>query len=439
MSKLTPPNLSGYMARLSAAVITLMPLHAFMTVWASSLVGYYTAIRLWKEAVLLVLLLAAGYLYMTQSKLRKAVQKEPLIGLIAVYGGVLLLVGAAAFLFGTVSGKALAYGILIDGRFLAFFGVTWVVTVYSDFLVRYWKRLLLIPASVVVGFGVLQATVLPADFLRHFGYGPDTIPPSATVDQKASYQRIQSTLRGANPLGAYLIVVLSALGALLIKGRKLDLRYTTGFILSGLALLFTFSRSAWLGVVASMACLIWMSLPTRKARRGLILAGCVALLAFGATLFILRNNDTFQNVFFHTNENSRSAASSNEGHLNAIREGAVDILQEPWGRGPGTAGPASVYNHGYTRIAENYYVQVGQEVGLIGLGLFVAINVLVVLRLWKRRGNTLAVVLLVSFAGITVVNMLMHGWADDTLAYVWWGLAGAAVATPEDTTHAYAD
>jgi hypothetical protein len=27
--------------------------------------------------------------------------------------------------------------------------------------------------------------------------------------------------------------------------------------------------------------------------------------------------------------------------------------------------------------------------------------------------------------------MLSHAWADDTLAYVWWGLAGIAMVTVE--------
>jgi hypothetical protein len=31
---------------------------------------------------------------------------------------------------------------------------------------------------------------------------------------------------------------------------------------------------------------------------------------------------------------------------------------------------------------------------------------------------------------LTVVNLLSHAWADDTLTYVWWGLAGIAMAQP---------
>jgi hypothetical protein len=37
-------------------------------------------------------------------------------------------------------------------------------------------------------------------------------------------------------------------------------------------------------------------------------------------------------------------------------------------------------------------------------------------------------ILLASLAGITFVNLLSHAWTDDTLAYLWWGLAGIALA-----------
>jgi hypothetical protein len=60
--------------------------------------------------------------------------------------------------------------------------------------------------------------------------------------------------------------------------------------------------------------------------------------------------------------------------------------------------------------------------------LFIAINYLVACELWYRRNSLLARVLLASFVGITFVNLLSHAWADDTLAYLWWGLAGLAIA-----------
>jgi hypothetical protein len=115
-----------------------------------------------------------------------------------------------------------------------------------------------------------------------------------------------------------------------------------------------------------------------------------------------------------------------------MKSGLHDVLHQPFGRGPGSAGPASVYNNHPPRIAENYYIQVAQETGWVGLLLFLLINAGVGYLLYVRRRDPLAVMLYGSLIGISFINLLSHAWADDTLAYVWWGLAGVAmVPLPE--------
>jgi amino acid permease len=96
----------------------------------------------------------------------------------------------------------------------------------------------------------------------------------------------------------------------------------------------------------------------------------------------------------------------------------------------GTAGPASVYNARKTRISENYFIQITQELGWLGLAIFLAILILVGRELWLRKSDILAASLFASLIGLTVVNLVSHGWTDDTLAYLWWGLAGIAIAAP---------
>ncbi|HEX7368184.1 MAG TPA: hypothetical protein VF261_00825, partial [Candidatus Saccharimonadales bacterium] len=167
-----------------------------------------------------------------------------------------------------------------------------------------------------------------------------------------------------------------------------------------------------------------------KRTRGLA-GSIVIILAAVAVAFLLalRHNATFQDVVLHTNSHSAIAATSDAGHATALENGARDLLREPLGEGPGTAGPASVYNtRRPARDAENYFLQIGQETGWIGLLLFAAINVVVGRALWRRRHQSLALGLLASLVGITAVNMFLPAWTDDTLAYLWWGLAGMAIA-----------
>jgi hypothetical protein len=48
--------------------------------------------------------------------------------------------------------------------------------------------------------------------------------------------------------------------------------------------------------------------------------------------------------------------------------------------------------------------------------------------LWLRRLSPLAQVLLAGFIGINLVALLMHLWTDETASFLWWGLAGVALA-----------
>jgi hypothetical protein len=431
------------MSWVSAGILLLLPFHAFLTVWGSSIFGHYTLLRLWKEILLVALVMAGLTMWPRKQEWSSAIgagwgrliRRHWVVPAIMVYLALLVVCGGVAWLGGDVAPKALAYGLLLDARFLLFFVVCWLVSLHSDRLTKHWHHILLIPAAVTVVFGLLQFTVLPDNFLTHFGYGPDTIPAIQTVDQKDAYQRIQSTLRGANPFGAYLIVIIAATGVFVLRRLRFH-RWRAVSLLAGacLALLLTFSRSAWLGAMAALGWLLYQAIGPGRPRRLLLTAGCVGLLVFAAVGYSLRQNDVFQNTILHTDEHSLSAASSNQGHLGATSQGLHEIVQEPLGRGTGTAGPASVYNDRGSRpgprIAENYYLQIGQEAGVFGMLLFIAINLLVGAELWRRRTHLLPAMLLASLIGISIVNLLSHAWTDDTLSYIWWGLAGAALALP---------
>jgi hypothetical protein len=154
----------------------------------------------------------------------------------------------------------------------------------------------------------------------------------------------------------------------------------------------------------------------------------LVVLAVAGAFVTFKDNDRFQNTFFHTDEHSKSAESSNSGHLEALRYGLKDIGKHPLGTGTGTAGPASAHNDGQVRIAEDYFVQVGQETGVIGAGLFIAICVTTGIAIARRERDSLARVLLTSLIGISIIGLFSHVWTDDTLCYLWWGFAGVAIA-----------
>lgn len=423
----TLTNLMGYIL---AAVFVLLPLHAFLTVSLAAALGHYDLLRLWKELLLLLVTPAVAVLIWKTPGLWNYMKQGWLFWCIGCYVLLHLVLGLVALSRGQVNGFALEYAWIVNLRPLLIFVIAFVVATRSRWLRNHWEQLLLYSAGVVIGFGLLQVFVLPTNFLQHFGYDAATIMPFETVDQKLDYVRIQSTLRGANPLGAYLVLVLSALIVLLIKSKR-DQRQIVGITMlsAGLVVLVsTYSRSAYIGMVLAALTAIMLVIHGRKSKQRLAAGMAVLLLLASVSLVVLRDNNRFENTFFHTDETSQSATSSNAQRTSALQSGLSDVWHQPFGGGPGTAGPASAHNNAPARIAENYYLQIGQEVGWLGLGLFIAILVAVTRRLFALRGDPLARTLLASLVGISCIALVSHVWTDDTLGLLWWGLAGVALA-----------
>lgn len=429
MSKTASVNkLATTLTWVIAVILVLLPFHAFITVWLSSGLGHYTLLRLWKEFLLLLIALGAINILLKEKHLRQKLLSLRLAKLIAAYFLLLLICGFIALARHTVAAKAVWYGLLIDSRFLVFFLAVLVISANHDWLLRKWRPVILIPAAVVAAFAVLQYLFLPYDLLKHFGYGPSTISPYETINHNLSHIRVASTLRGANPLGAYLIIPISILTAWSLRGRRQSIyKLALGTVLL-LALVFSFSRSAWIGTFLAFLTIAWLSLKTEAARKKTFIAASLLLVLAAVLGITLRNNLSFENAVLHTDRNSHAVQSSNQGHSAAFKGAVKDIAHKPLGAGVGSAGPQSVYNNKSTRIAENYYLQIGQEVGVIGMLLFIAINIGVGKMLFNRRQDPLALALLASLIGLSFVNLLSHAWADDTLAYIWWGLAGLALA-----------
>lgn len=417
--------LSVILSWLIAGILALLPFSALLSTWAGSNFGLLDVWRVWKEILFLLMLPPAAWLVWRSSTLKKWLVNSWITRLFAVYIFLHLVLGTWAYANHEVNKTALVYSLIVNLRFIGFFILCFIVATYSDFLRRHWRKILLLPGGVVIVFGLMQKFLLPYDFLRHFGYGSSTIPAYQAVDANLDYRRIQSTLRGANPLGAYLILVIPALGV----GAKKSKVLRVGVTLTGLlVLLFSYSRSAWLGLVAAVAALRAMTLKTFSIGYKTMLIVIALFILVGGGIYLTNKSEEAQNVLFHTSDDSPSLSSSNADRLASLEAGAKNIINQPLGRGPGTAGPASFRNDQPPRIAENYFLQIGQEVGVIGVLIFIAINTLLLKQLWARRNDQLAKILLASLIGLTFVNLVSHAWTDDTLAYLWWGLAGVALA-----------
>jgi hypothetical protein len=417
----------SWVCTLAMLIIFLVPFQGLLTVWGAHLIGHYTALRLWDEVLLLLCAVGVLYLFIFDQKTRFNTLSRRLVWLILIYVALTVVWGLIAYAGHDVTAKALGYGLIVNLRYPIFFLITWSSGIRMTKLRTNWQKLVILPAVIVILFGLLQVFVLPHDFLKHFGYGPNTIPVIETINNNAKYIRIGSTLRGANPLGAYLIIPISLVTIMLSKpGNRL--KKSLFLLCAFIVLFYTFSRSAWIGTIVSLITL-GLTYKMKAEHKKLVfgLAGSIVAIAIVIALGF-HNNVKFQNFVFHTQANSTVKTTSDQGHLSGIKTGLSNIVHSPLGRGPGTAGPASIYNDNKARISENYFIEIGQEVGWLGLILFILINVGVGYLLWLRRDDPLALSLFASLIGITIVNMLLYAWSDDTLALIWWGLAGLAMA-----------
>jgi len=429
MKKITPVNKPAlYSSWVAGLIILLLPFHAFLTVWVSSLTGHYTLIRLWKEFLLVPLAVVAIYYLLADKRLRNEFANSWVNRLILVYLLLLAVAAAVPLALGDVSAKSVWYGLLVDSRFLIFFLVVLILASRSNWLRINWQKLLLAPAVLVAAFAILQYLVLPYDFLKHFGYGDSTISPYETINHNINHIRVASTLRGANPLGAYLILPISMITVYLLKEKRerRDKLVIGGGLL--IAMIFSFSRSAWLGAVLSVVAICWLALTKVRLRKMMVYAAVTIVVVGLLATIAFHNNRTFQTTFLHTENGSSAPESSNYGHRAALERAVKDVAHHPLGSGVGTAGPQSVYNKDLPRIAENYYLQIGQEIGIAGMILFIAIITLVLMELYHRKDDPMALALFASLLGLSMVGLLSHVWTDDTLAYIWWGLAGICLS-----------
>jgi len=419
-------RLATYMAVVVLAVLLLLPFHAVFTTWAASNFGYYDQFKVWKEIIILGLVVGCLAMLIVDAKLRQQFLRSKLTLLIALYVLLGLLRTAYGYNQGIIGWEVIAFGMIGAFRYLIFFLVVGLVAARSNLLQRFWPFAVITPATIVVFFGLLQQFVLDKNFLTHFGYGVDTIPPFQSVDQKADFARAQSTLRGPNPLGAYLMMIMTFLAGLIYKFKSS--RFSFGFlaVASLVLMFFSYSRSAWVGLVISLATWTLLVIKDKKVLKTLLIVSGLLLVGLAAATFSLRSNNYIQNVIFHTDENSASGTSTNFVRTQAIKDGIKDVIHHPFGQGLGSAGPPSARGSA-PKIAENYYIQVAQETGLFGLVLYLAITIGVAYRLFERRDQLLPQVLFASLIGISAINLVSHAWMDDTLSLLWWGLAGIAL------------
>lgn len=407
------------------AILALLPVHAFISTWGGTEIGPLLVWKSWKEILLAAVVPLAVWYFLLHRDTARTVWQSWLTTLTLAY----TLLTFAFAIGSQASPDAVLAGMLMNLRFLAMMilgqmlwasGHPWIHRV-KQWLPN-WLFITTIALSIMA---IAQITVVPRDFLTQFGYGPDTIPAYLMVDQNPDALRAFATMRGPNPLGAYLLLPL-ALAAITVFRERRNVLAGLALGLGIVALVASGSRSAWLGAGIA-AVMLAVTLVPRKTLVKIIKWGAVPALVFGAVFLWLATTMPALRlaVFRSSPADPYLLEGSTEKHWQETAAGLADAAAQPFGQGVGTAGPASYYNlNGPPEVAENYFVQIAQETGFAGLLLFTAISAVVTYHLWQRRHSTMHAALLASFIGINVINLFLHGWSDDPTAMTWWAILG---------------
>jgi O-antigen ligase len=269
--------------------------------------------------------------------------------------------------------------------------------------------------------------VLPNDFLRHFGYSKDIIPPYFTIDNNEDLVRIVSTLRGPNILGAYLVLWLPILLVVTKKVWQKSRNWQAWVVLVWVASLVTLygsqSRSAFAAAAISVGVFVLVSLPG-KLRVHALTALAVCVLSFSVVAALNWDSNFVQYRLLHRDPAESIAIDSDDQRLGSLQAAWQDVLDHPLGQGPGAAGLASTYGNN-PKITENYYLQIGQEAGLIGMLLFAAILFFAgSLLIDKVKPWNVELALLSGLIGLSLIAFVQPVWGDETVSMLWWSLAG---------------
>lgn len=347
---------------------------------------------------------------------------------------------------------------------LIFFLLMMTLTWEEDFLERKILPALLVTGVIVAGYGIVTF-FLPINFFTALGYS-DThslYTPSGPLSafqqiSDTGIRRIQSTMSGPNQLGVWLLMPWSISVVSLLRRRSTGYwLFVTGLI--GLAIFLTFSRSAWIAafVITLIACSTQCTWKTKKSA----LVGIIGVTIVGIFAVWNVSPDLIQRGI------------SNRHHLERTRSGIIDMIKKPFGHGLGTAGPASNRTSdaclyfparpsgrsdgdagadiswakdrsdlclfvGKTQVQpppderecvcpvlpENWYVQIGYELGIPGFVLFLILIMYVSKRL--HRSGRLPVFL--AFLGVSIAAVFLHAWEDSAVAYTVWGVAGMVLS-----------
>jgi hypothetical protein len=416
-----------YLPIFGFGLIIYMPFHLLLSRWLSLYTGGLMVWEVGKDILTLIALIISIYVIIKNNLLKNPYLKALFV--LSIFYGLIHLV----FLLSPIVDRhAVIVATTYNGRLIAYLFIGIAATTMSD--KNYFNRLqklIIIISTITVIIAIFQY-LLPKDLMTHFGYSIERgAKPNFFIDDKPQFPRLMSTLRDPNSYGAYLIFPITLLWISIINNyKKNKSKFLVIILLAHFIVLFlTYSRSALIGVIASMgiSTAIMHTSSIKKILRKYLKIIPVIMLVLGVGLVMGQKNTIVQNIIFHSDRQTVEA-DPNEKRIAVQKQAIENILRNPEGHSPGTAGQVAFSNRKLPGIiTENYYLQIAYEVGLVGLLVFVCIIVLTYLLILSSRDTKGKALLLSTLWGYLIISFLTHLWSNEAVSVQWWFTSGVMI------------
>ncbi len=400
--------------------LALLPWHAFLKTWLSKLfLGSHAdflplssnIFSLWKEIVLFTLL--GLLLWLRRQEIWNFNYRNKLFLTLTAFVTSLIVFGGSQ----ANSVAALILGLRTDLLFVPslLVGLLLALSFKKSVLDRLLRLTLL---SLTIAFGIfLCFWIIKPDIGLYFGYSPYQ---SSYVEEKplpvyhclfindSCLPRLQASFSGPNQAGS-----LSLLWAALLFYFSNNVWL---LLLPLIAVSLTFSRSALLGGLVAILC----NLPKKAL---LLTTGVISLIVIG---------------IFSVSPDVVTHGLSTSEHWHKTVDGIQRLITAPFGTGLGSAGPVSrrLLGEEHALISENWYLQLGEEAGILTMLLFVLFIGLLSWSLLKSN-NQLQKLMGMVLLGTSFQGLFLHLWEDSTLTMLIWFFIGVSLCynSNESTQH----
>ena len=252
-----------------------------------------------------------------------------------------------------------------------------------------------------------------------FGYGNFSI---------VSAHQSSSLLTGPNQLASYLLpavfIMLGSLG--FSKVRDFDsktLRFLL-FCVYSAAIIFTFSRSSFLGLALGLIIFFIISLIKFRLSSTFIkyILATILVFIFSFLVYTYANMSDATKDFFTHGQSQSQHVDAYKVAFSEIKSRVNQPIKLVFGSGIGSAGPLSIkYGNGF--VSESWYLQLALELGIFGLLLWISLMVSALINLWKKAYFGLFVAII----AVSIAALFLHTWADNpAVAITLFALVGAS-------------